>query len=380
MPEYDYAFAGFGGGAINLLLAMESEGLLATAKVLIVEPDHKRANDRTWCFWTDKSDMAWALHKNQIHQRYHKLALGSGRIVNMGQWRYVQLRSADVYARARQLVEQHPNIHWKKEKVKRLKAEGSLVKIESSNGAYKANLVFDSLPVGKLQASDLIWQSFVGWRIKTKAAHFDASTCRMMDFNVSQNGSTQFMYVLPSSPHEALVEHTRFGEHLLAPAYSESEIEKYLAQLGISDFEILEKEESRIPMTNSLNPKRKFEQTNIVKLGIKAGAVKASTGFAFKNMAMHAGRIARALAQNKPLPTAYHPVQFRVYDALLLNVLKRDAHYGKPIFEAMFEKLPLNRVFRFLDEQSHFGEDLTIMWNVPWRPFFRAIGRKYLRL
>lgn len=380
MPEFDYAFAGFGGGAINLLLAMENLGLLAKAKVLIVEPDSKTADDRTWCFWTNKSDTAWDLHKDQIHQRYKKLELSSGRTVDMGDWRYVQLRSSDVYANAKRIISEHPNIIWKREKVNGLTAEGSQVRLETKASIYTAGLVFDSLPGEKLKADDLIWQSFVGWRIKTKEEHFEPNTCRMMDFSVAQDGSTQFMYLLPSSPYQALVEHTRFGEQILASRYSENEIKKYLSKMGIKDFEIVEREESRIPMTNSLNPKRKRENGNIIKLGSKAGAVKASTGFAFKNMAQHAGEIARALADKKPIPTAYHPFQFRVYDELLLSVLKEDAHYGKPIFEAMFNRLSPKRVFRFLDEKTHFGEDLSIMWNVPWRPFFRAIGRKYLSL
>ena len=44
-----------------------------------------------------------------------------------------------------------------------------------------------------------------------------------MDFSVPQKGNTRFMYVLPISATEALVEYTLFSEHLLEKtAYEEA--------------------------------------------------------------------------------------------------------------------------------------------------------------
>ena len=66
-----------------------------------------------------------------------------------------------------------------------------------------------------------------------------------MDFSVEQKGNTRFMYVLPTSPTEALLEYTLFSKELLSKEEYEAEIEKYLQQLGISHYTILEKEIGR---------------------------------------------------------------------------------------------------------------------------------------
>ena len=48
------------------------------------------------------------------------------------------------------------------------------------------------------------------------------------------------MYVLPTSATEALLEHTLFSKGTFKREY-ESEIQKYIENLGITEYEIIEK-------------------------------------------------------------------------------------------------------------------------------------------
>ena len=62
-----------------------------------------------------------------------------------------------------------------------------------------------------------------------------------MDFSVEQKGNTRFMYVLPTSKTEALLEYTLFSKSLLETKEYESEIEIYLKKLGVTNYKIVEK-------------------------------------------------------------------------------------------------------------------------------------------
>ena len=49
-----------------------------------------------------------------------------------------------------------------------------------------------------------------------------------MDFSVAQKGNTRFMYVLPTSENEALLEYTLFSKDLLLKEEYEVEIQHYI--------------------------------------------------------------------------------------------------------------------------------------------------------
>ena len=61
----------------------------------------------------------------------------------------------------------------------------------------------------------LLQQHFIGWKIKTSEPAFTADKATFMDFSVAQKGNTRFMYVLPFSKTEALIEYTLFSKDLL---------------------------------------------------------------------------------------------------------------------------------------------------------------------
>ena len=108
-------------------------------------------------------------------------------------------------------------------------------------------------------------QHFIGWFIKSKEEVFTEDCPTFMDFSVEQKGNTRFMYVLPTSTNEALIEYTLFSKDLLSNSAYETEIENYIKSLGISEYEIIEKEQGNIPMT--CFPFWKNNSKNIINIG-----------------------------------------------------------------------------------------------------------------
>lgn len=373
--HYDIAIIGGGASGLALLYAMHLQGILNEYEIALIEPEEKNTNDRTWSFWTDETDAAWQMFGTIASHSWSFIEASPNRQA-LSPYKYAHIRSQDYYAFVKDAIHSYPKLELVKAKVEALVNDKPLRVITSSNRDIEANTVFDSRPP-RIEDPQLIWQSFVGYRIKTSLANLDPEVCRLMDFNVPQEKGLQFMYLLPTSKDEALVEFTRFGEEILEEDPSQLIIERYLKDLGIEAYEIIEKEIDKIPMSLSLNQKGRLHphSATYIPIGVRAGVVKASTGFAFKKIAEHSWALAIALKKGKPLPKVGHPLHFWLYDELLLNLWWKKGFSVAKIFRRLFEVHPIDRILRFLDEKSHWTEDLRIMYRMPWWPFFWSIGK-----
>ena len=51
MNNYDFIIIGAGASGLLLADAMGSDSFFAQKKILILDKDAKKTNDRTWCYW-----------------------------------------------------------------------------------------------------------------------------------------------------------------------------------------------------------------------------------------------------------------------------------------------------------------------------------------
>jgi lycopene beta-cyclase len=220
-------------------------------------------------------------------------------------------------------------------------------------------------------------QHFLGWEVETANPVFDPATVTMFDLRTPQRGGITFFYVLPFSPTNALVEYTLFSPALLPAEDYESALRGHLAELGAGEVRIAEQERGVIPMTDHPFPRRLGKR--ILAIGTRGGRVKPSTGYAFARIQRDSARIVESLIRfSHPFTIPADPLRFRMHDSILLELLAREPDLGRPIFEAIFAKNPVQRVLKFLDNRSTPLEDLAIMGSyAPW-PFLRAIRRRFL--
>ncbi|MBP5982294.1 MAG: hypothetical protein KA734_01120 [Fluviicola sp.] len=54
--KVDYLFVGGGASATLLLLSMKKNGLLNGKEIVVIDPDDKSKNDKTFCFWTSREE------------------------------------------------------------------------------------------------------------------------------------------------------------------------------------------------------------------------------------------------------------------------------------------------------------------------------------
>ncbi|MNS63793.1 Lycopene cyclase protein [compost metagenome] len=214
-------------------------------------------------------------------------------------------------------------------------------------------------------------QHFIGWKIKTQEPVFNPEKATFMDFSVAQKRNTRFMYVLPFSETEALVEYTLFSKDLLPQKEYEDEIKKYLEKLRITNYELIEKERGAIPMTSY--PFWKNNTQNILNIGSAGGWTKASTGYTFKNASKKSRSLVSFLLKENDFRKFHRKDKFWFYDLLLLDILNTKNHLGSSIFSTLFKKGNPTLIFKFLDEETSLYEDIKVILKCPTKPFLQAL-------
>lgn len=356
---------------------MAVSGKFADKKILLIDSDSKKKNDRTWCFW-EKGKGNWdsILYRNwstAIFANQH-----FSKELDFGHYQYKMVRGIDFYKHVLGELAGHSNIEIVRQHVVDFVDMSMNVLVKTDVESYTCNKLFNSIYNPALPASQekhpLLQQHFIGWHVKTQQPAFDPGKAVFMDFSVPQRGNTRFMYVLPFSANEAIVEYTLFSKDLLPEQEYEDAIAAYLKGKRITDFEVIDTEKGCIPMT--VYPFWKQNTKNILNIGSAGGWTKASTGYTFKNTDKATDRLINFVFEEYDMRRFHKNNRFRFYDMLLLDILYRKNNKGSAIFSSMFRDGKAAPVFKFLDEETTFTEDLKVILKCPKGLFLKAFLKK----
>jgi lycopene beta-cyclase len=379
MQHYHYIFTGSGLSALMTVQEMILSGKFQDKTILLLDENPKKTNDRTWCFW-DSHTILPELESSKWNSAWFKNSAFE-RKLNLDPYQYKMIKGLDFYNRIFELISKQENIHFVNQKVLDFEELGNHCIVKTATESYTCNKIFNSIFDPNLVKSQtkypLLQQHFVGWFIKSKEAVFQKETATFMDFSVEQKGNTRFMYVLPTSETEALLEYTLFSKELLSKSEYENEIQNYIQKLGITEYEIVEKEQGNIPMT--CYPFWKNNTKNILNIGSAGGWTKASTGYTFKNTTKKAKQLVSFLEGNSDFRKFQKRDKFWFYDLLLLDILDQKNQLGSTIFSSMFQKGNATVIFKFLDEETTFLEDLQVIWKCPKGLFIKALFTRIFR-
>jgi lycopene beta-cyclase len=384
--DYDYIIAGAGCAGLSLLMRMLQAPSLQQKRILLVDKSPKNLNDRTWCFWEDEPGIFEPLVKH----RWNKVDFFSNYFsatLTLSPYQYKMIEGLDLYTYCFNVIQQYVNVKVLHGNVSTIETKGDKASIVVDGNSYTAQYVFSSILQNKafLYEPSLhsnvkgMLQHFKGWIIETAAAVFNPAVATFMDFRVSQQHGTTFMYVMPLSPNKALVEYTLFTPALLPQDAYNAALQQYISQtIGCNDYQIVHEEFGIIPMTAYRFP---THDGNIIYIGTAGGQVKASSGYAFKFIQQHSRQMVDRLTQQQ------HPAvlpnlsskKFFLYDKVLLSVLLSGKINGDKIFALIFKHNSPQTVFRFLDNRSTLLEDLKIMSSVPTGIFLPAAIKELWR-
>ncbi len=367
---FDYTIIGGGLAGMQLALAFCKDSFFETKQIAIIEPDTKTTNDKTWCFWEQGVGQWDSL---LLHQWEKGIFYGPQKDVSMdfGGYSYKMLPSINFYNYAKAEIAKNTNIHWIKDRVTEVMGN----EITGAERTYESTWIFDSrVTEGFEKDADSITllQPFKGWVVETEKDNFDPESFTFMDYRLGHDDKTCFSYVLPISKRKALVEFTFFVPKLIDNKIYDLKLKEFISnKLKIDSYSITEVEEGVIPMSSY--PFWKDNKDRYAKIGTGGGWVKASTGYSFKNTERQVNQLITALKLNAAPKTSVWQKRFRFYDEVLLNILHKKNQKGPEVFERMYTKNEAHKIFKFLDEETTFAEELKIMWNTDQPLFIKSL-------
>ena len=352
MNKYDYMI--IGGGCSGLSLAIHIAKKEPHKKLIILENRSIYQHDRTWSFWNvdahpfeNQIQHTWS--QWQIRHQDSELILGSC------SYQYCTIPSASFYEAALKQISLLSNLTLLMDcQVNSLVESSSNVTIETNKGSYICTKVFDSRPV-KIEA--LLYQHFLGWQVLTKRPVFDPQAVILMDFDVDQSKGLHFMYVLPFSSTEALIESTFISPHIHDDQIYEEAISGYLkVRFQASEYQIVRKERGILPLRTTIPDSL---SSKVIPIGAKAGWTRASTGYAFLPIQKAIQNLAFDQRKQKSLNIDL------CLDQIFLAFLHDRPQYAPEVFFELFRKNPPERLIRFLTGHWSFVDLLQVLFSMP---------------
>ncbi|MEN8776221.1 MAG: lycopene cyclase family protein [Polaribacter sp.] len=378
MKTYDYIIAGSGCAGLSLLYAILKEPTLQDATILVIDKDHKNNNDRTWCYWEKEA----GIFEEIVYAKWNTLEFLSTNFekkLDLGTYTYKMIQGIDFYNFVISFAKKFSNITFLKETVLEITSTKNEASVKTEKNSYRAKTVFNSTPIfnPKITEENSLLQHFKGWVIKTEQPFFNTEVGRLMDFRLSQENGATFMYVLPTSSTEALVEYTLFSPKILPKEKYTAALKKYISdELQLENYTIAHKEFGIIPM--SLAAFKNYPLENVINLGTSGGFTKASSGYTFQFIQKNVSEIVNQIKLGKKphLKTSFRDKIYHWYDRTLIAVILSEKLSGKEIFTRMFQKISAQKILAFLGNQSTFLEDIYIMKSLPIKTFFIAAIRQ----
>jgi len=379
----DYAIIGTGCAGYQLALRMAEDEFFSNKKILLIEPDEKQGNDRTWSYW-EEGQGRWdhLVWKSWSAAEVH--AEGFDALIPLAPYRYKSIRSADFYRHAQAKLRSSGRFHFVRDTVETVIGSDADVLIQTRAGdTYIANTAFDSRidPAffGEQPGYSKVWQHFLGWEVESDSDVFDPENFTMMDFRLRYKDTCSFMYILPQDERCALVEFTFFSPDLVDRSVYEQMLKEYLMKyFPGAIFRRTGEEFGVIPMSDY--PFHKHGSENIIKIGTAGSWAKPATGYSFKNTERCIDRLIDNLHLGVHSAQGLISKKHRIYDTLFLDLLHHQNEIGPALFGRMYSRNPIARIFRFLDDRSTLADDLRIMWTFDALPFMKVIGKKSLQI
>jgi lycopene beta-cyclase len=377
MPFYNFILVG--GGAAGLSLAYRLAcSPLHDRSVLIVDREARDRSDRTWGFWTNRP----TLFDSIVCRSWRRLRFTTETVdatIPLGRYRYQVIRGGDFYRFVRQEVARRAPLDMIRGVVDRIEEGPNGARITVDGRSYTGTWIFDSRFPPPTRARDTgryhsLHQQFTGWEIATSRPVFNPEVATWLDFRTSQAGGMRFFYILPTTAHRALVEHVVCTPLPYERQAHEQALAAYLeGTLDPGNHEILAREGGSSPLTDRPFPRRL--SPHVMSIGTLGGRVKPTTGYAFMRIQRDSAAIVASLLRHgHPFAVPPTPWRFRRYDAALLDIMAHQGEEVVGIFTALFTRNPIDRIFRFLDEESSPWDDLRLAATLPPGLALRAVA------
>ncbi|MGH1434966.1 MAG: lycopene cyclase family protein [Lewinella sp.] len=373
--SYDYDFIVAGAGAAGRSFVYHLlQSPLRDSRVLLLDREQKKTDDRTWSFW----EVDNGPFEEIVHHRWPVLWFYNedfARKMEIAPFTYKVILAADYYRYTNEAFAKAPQVEQQITNIHAIRNTNNGVVVETDAGTVTARWCINSTARPEIDKSKVSYldQHFRGWFIKTARPVFDPGQAVMMDFRTPQEGEFRFLYVLPTSTTEALVEVAIFSNQHLPEAGYDRIIQNYLDKHWpqLPRYTVTRTESGNIPMTDYEFP---LFKDHIINVGMSGGDTRASTGYTFIYIHRRIERIINGLL-HKGDPRAgddWAIRRHRFYDSVMLSVLEQQKYSGALLFQKLFQKNSPQRLLGFLNGETSVLEELRLMSTTPIPTFMKA--------
>ncbi len=370
-PDAEIVILGAGCAGLSLAAALGKERV--EGRIMLLEPRTEYVRDRTWCFW-DTEPHPFSSIVTHHWDRWRVSTDERETVQQSRRYRYCHIPADAFYREALDQVVRNSNqqVHLGQTVLAVEPREDGFMAVETTDGRVLAGKIFDSRPPMNEQNAPTLVQRFLGRHIRAAKACFDPQTVDLMRFLPSDTpGRTRFVYVLPFSPVEALVEMTYLDSPALPEPPYERDLEAWLDE-HVGACEVAYTERGSLPM--GFSREEQSSSSNLHAIGIRGGRIKPSSGYAFLRIQRHSRAIAQALRAGRPVPDKAEPRLWSVMDAVFLRALRSPD--APALFLRMFGHTEPDALVRFLSESMEsWGEVLRVAAALPKLPMAGAALR-----
>jgi lycopene beta-cyclase len=377
---YDIAFAGAGLAALSL--AVRLIGLPNPPRIVLIDPRAEFPHDRTWCHWKLHDTPFDSAITHRWHHWLVRTSAAGTIAAATARTPYVRIPSDRFYEIAlRKLSTSHHVTFLRGISVQTIENHPDHTTLHLSDGQnITASWTFDSRPPQNHSAP---WrQIFRGLELHSPEANLDPESVTLMDFQSAGPDGIRFYYVLSLDPHTALVEDTWLVPNGQIPTFTDEAILHY-ARTHLSDtaWQIRHREEGNLPM--GLPPSASSAvsavkiKNRIIPWGTPAGAVRASSGYAFSRIQRASETMTKYWSQHhRPKPAVTHESPLLAWmDRVFLRVMARHPERVPEFFSRMFDRVPPEALVRFLESEPRPTDILQVMRALPPAPFLASALR-----
>jgi len=375
MKKYDYILAGGGCAGLSLVYHL-LESSLKDSQILIIDPNQGEIPNKTWCYWSKE---ALPIHPQAARFSWNSFYLKDAAqqlTKPLEELSYHHLNSHDFYTHVLEKIRQFPNVHFLKEEVVALTPAGTGIQVTTDTAeTFNASFVFDSRVESTDSDQSILKQVFIGIRIKVSEPLFDPKKWGLMDFETRPSNGFDFIYTLPFSTHEALIEYTAYTTEERTEEELLNELKEFLNQkYGSIAYDIQFQESGKIPMStrnffSSVSPRH-------IPIGTAAGWTKPSTGYTFAPIQENCAALVARLEKDEH--TSLHfprKTRFVFYDNILLTIAHRWPKRLPGLFLNLFSSSRPELVFRFLSEKTTFSEEIRLLSGLKFGIFIKGLLR-----
>lgn len=364
-----------GGGLSGSLAALALAKRRPKTELLLIEQGETFGGNHTWSFfdsdirphwrWVfeDVPAARWPAHEVHFPKRSRTISIG-----------YNSIRSAELDRTMRSVLRpQQYRLNARIEAV-----TPSSVTLDGE--AIAADAVVDARGPAAMPGLDLGWQKFVGRYYNFSRPH-GLSRPVIMDATVEQIDGYRFIYQLPVSPTEMLIEDTYYSATpVLDPEALRDRLDRFANKFGGGSAEVLEEESGVLPVVLGGDFESLWRGATVPQLGLRGGFFHPTTSYSLPDAAANAALLAQ---QPELTSSALHSVFrqraeqvwqersfFRLLNRMLFHAAEPDRAYR--VLEH-FYRLPPAVIARFYAARLSGFDKLRILSGKPPVPIGRAL-------